>query len=278
MEQNYNYAPREIIKVKEGIPEKMEDKVAREEPVTIFLNDKELVTMMATPVDLEYLALGFLCSEGFLESKDDVLKLHADIEKGLIYVNSKEEKAAWAEQLYGRRTITTGCGKGSTFFSAWDSLRSRPANDEFRVDASWILFLVKSMQEKAQIFRETGGVHSAALGDEKGIQIFTEDVGRHNALDKIVGQCFWKDISLTDKVLISSGRISSEMMLKAAKLQVPVVVSRAAPTTLGVDLAEKMSITMVGFARNKRLNIYSCPERIVMDNSSKGGSCADYEP
>ncbi len=267
MKERDNYTVREVVRVKEGVARKVNDKIVREEPVTIFLNDEELVTLMCTPEELKYLALGFLCSEGFLEEKADLEDLRVDGEKGLIHVETRNKTPDLAKDLYGRRTITTGCGKGTTFFTAWDSLRSKPVPDDgFRVEAAYLLTLIKSLQERAELFQETGGVHSTALCSLEGIIYFSEDVGRHNALDKIAGRCFWDERSLKDKILVSSGRISSEIMLKTAKLQVPVLVSRSAPTVLALELAAEMSVTLVGFARGRRMNIYTCPQRIVLDH------------
>lgn len=260
------YVIREIMRIKTGEKQNMEDKIAREEPVTIYLNDTELVTLMCTPEKIDYMAVGFLCSEGFLERKADIKDIRVDEEKGLVFVETYNDTSPLVEKLYGSRTITTGCGKGTTFFTAWDALRSKPVEKKgFKVKVSYLLYLMKSLQENAEIFQETGGVHSAALFDLQESMYFAEDVGRHNALDKIVGMCIWQELDIKDKILVSSGRISSEIMLKAAKLQVPVVVSRAAPTAMGLDIASEMSITMVGFARGKRLNIYTCPERIIND-------------
>ncbi len=254
----------EVVMVRGGDGDSVMDKVVREVPVTVYYNGSELVTLLCTPDKLDFLVLGFLRSEGFLEGKGDVKDLRVDDEKGLVYVETHGKKDL-AEKLYGRRTVTTGCGKGTTFFSAWDSLRSKPVTGDFQISSSQISSLMQQMQDKAAVFKETGGVHSAALCNREKVLYFAEDVGRHNALDKIVGECMWSEVGLKDKVFVSSGRLSSEMMLKAAKLEVPVVVSRSAPTTLGMEIAQKMSITMVGFARGRRLNIYTNPERIMID-------------
>lgn len=258
------YLKKKVFVVRDNKVQNVSDKVVLESPVTVYYNGGELVTLLCTPHKLDFLALGFLRSEGFVESKGDVKDLSVDDEKGLVFVETHEKKDL-AEKLYGRRTVTTGCGKGTTFFSAWDSLRSRPVTGHFSVTSSQVLSLMRQLQEKALIFKETGGVHSAALCDREEVLFFSEDVGRHNALDKIVGESIWNEADLKDKILVSSGRLSSEMMLKAAKLEVPVVVSRSAPTALGVEIAEKMSITVIGFARGRRLNIYTVPERVSVE-------------
>ena len=256
------FETKEVVFYRDGDFKGGDDKVVFESPVTIYFNGTELVTLLCTPLKLDYLVLGFLRSEGFIESKSDVTDIQVDPKKGAVAVESREKKEL-AEKLYGRRTVTTGCGKGTTFFTAWDSLRSRPVKSDFEVGALRILSLMGQMQKKAEIFKETGGLHSAALCSSEELLFFSEDVGRHNALDKIVGETLWHELELKDKILISSGRISSEMMLKAAKLEVPIVVSRSAPTELGINIAQKMEITLVGFARGRRLNIYNRPDRVT---------------
>lgn len=254
---------KEVVMVRGDDADTVSDKVVREYPVTIYLNGGELVTLLCTPEKLDYLALGFMRSEGFIEGKADVKDIRADYEKGLVYMETREKKEL-AGKLYGRRTVTSGCGKGTTFFSAWDSLRSKPVTGDFKITCTQVLDLMRQMQERARVFRETGGVHSAALCDREKVLFFCEDIGRHNAIDKIVGESIWNESDLKDRILVSSGRLSSEMMLKAAKLEVPIVVSRSAPTTLGLEIAEKMSITVIGFVRGQRLNIYTSPERIIL--------------
>jgi FdhD protein len=132
-----------------------------------------------------------------------------------------------------------------------------------QVEAGEILKLVGAVQDKALLFKSTGGVHSAALAERDKLLFYNEDIGRHNAVDKIVGQCILKNISLEDKILLTSGRISSEIVIKGAKLGLPIIVSRSAPTSLAVALARETGITLVGFARGKRLNIYSHTIRII---------------
>jgi FdhD protein len=119
------------------------------------------------------------------------------------------------------------------------------------------------LQQKALLFKATGGVHSAALADNEMLLYFYEDIGRHNAVDKIIGECLLNGTATDDKALFTSGRISSEIMLKAAKLKIQLIVSRAAPTSLSVELAEALNITLVGFVRGRRMNIYSHPWRIT---------------
>ena len=128
-----------------------------------------------------------------------------------------------------------------------------------------VLALVNEVQHRSQIYRATGGVHSAALCDTKDILVFSEDIGRHNAIDKIFGECILNDIATDDHIIITSGRISSEILLKVAKRNVPLIVSKSAPTNLGVRLADDLGVTLVGFVRGKRMNVYTHAWRIATD-------------
>lgn len=255
-------APVEIIRIRQEEHEKVEDLVTIEAPVTIYLNGAELVTLLCTPEKLEFLALGFLRSEGLLSEMADLESIRVREEEGLVEVDLKKG-AGLAEKLYGKRTVTSGCGKGTIFFNALDSLRSNPLTGKLQVSAETVIGLMNSLQEKAELYKATGGVHSAALADQDQILYFCEDIGRHNAIDKIVGQCLREGISTEDKIIVSSGRLSSEILLKSAKLKIQLLISRAAPTSLCIDLAQNLNITLIGFARGKRLNIYTHSWRIL---------------
>lgn len=253
----------EVTVIRDGARNVARDRVIVEKPLTIYLNGEELVTLLCTPDKLDCLALGFLRSEGILASMDEVAGLRLREDEGLAEVELKDGGKGLAEKIYGKRTVTSGCGKGTLFFSALDSMRSRPVASKLVVSAEKLFALVRALHEQSELFRETGGVHSAALAEEQGIIIFAEDIGRHNAVDKIIGNCLLQGLSLEDKILVSSGRTSSEIMLKTAKLGIPILVSRSAPTSLSVELAKKMQITLVGFVRGKRMNIYSHDWRVT---------------
>ncbi len=254
---------KSVVRIRQGQPEELDDQVTIEAPVTIYLNGSELVTLLCSPEKLEYLALGFLRSEGLLSGIEDLEMIRVRKEEGLVEVELKEG-AGLAEKLYGKRTVTSGCGKGTVFFSALDSLRSSPLTGKMQISPEKVLDLMGSLQDKAELYKTTGGVHSAALADRKKILYFCEDIGRHNAIDKIVGQCLREGTATEDKIIVSSGRLSSEILLKAAKLKIQLLISRAAPTNLCIELAENLNITLVGFARGKRCNIYTHPWRITL--------------
>ncbi len=237
------------------------DAVIREIPLTIFLNNKELITLLCTPENLKYLAVGFLSSEGFIKNRKDIKKLVLDEEKGMAWIEVKENKD-FVKKLMFKRLITSGCGKGTTFYSAVDAAVSKKIDSKKNISFQQVTNLVNRIQQSSLLYRSTGGVHSAALCNEEDILIFSEDIGRHNAIDKIFGECILKDIPTEDKIVITSGRVSSEILLKVAKKNIPIIISRSAPTNLAVKLATKLGVTVIGFARGKRMNIYANDWRV----------------
>jgi len=242
-----------------------EEVVVREVPVTLFLNEREFVTLVCSPGELRELAVGFLCSEGVLRKREDLREVTINEGEGLIWVEAAVE--APSEETFLKRFITTCCGRGrASFYFINDARGISPLTSDLRVAPRTVLSLVNQLEERSSLFRLTGGVHSAALCTGGEALAFYEDIGRHNAVDKIFGRCFLEGIPLRDKIIVISGRVSSEILIKTTRMGVPMVVSRSAPTKLAVDLAEEMGITVVGFARGDRFNIYSRSERIVPDS------------
>ena len=251
-----------ICKYDNGKIREIEDQVVKESPFTIFLNKEELLTLLCTPRSLEYLTFGFLLSEGFIKSRNDIVSIKLLEEEGVVEIETKN-KSIIAKKMLGKRTMTTGCGKGTTFYNVVDSFNSKQIHSTMRVQSEDLIEIINKFNKSSDLFLSTGGVHSASLSDGKELLLFHEDVGRHNAIDKIIGEAFIKDIYLLDKLIITSGRISSEMLIKAAKREIPMIVSRSAPTDLAINLGKQLGITIVGFARGKRMNIYSHDQRIV---------------
>jgi FdhD protein len=241
----------------------IEDIVTREFPLTLILNNQELVTLLCSPMDFKYLAIGFLSSEGLLKSKREIKKIIVDTQRGVVRVETENSRELDRDVLF-KRLITSGCGMGSSFYNATDAT-SQKVESQVEMPAHSAFTLINDFQHRSQLYRTTGGVHSAALCDMESVMIFREDIGRHNAIDKVFGECFLKAIPTDGMTIITSGRITSEILLKVAKRNVPIIISKSAPTDLGVKLANDLGVTLLGFARGKRINIYTNDWRIVRD-------------
>ena len=252
-----------ILKLTEESRNNIDDVVVREYPLTIILNNEELVTLLCSPKDLDYLAVGFLFSEGLLENKDEIKKITVDDQNGTVRVETDVDRVLDNDRIFNR-LVTSGCGRGASFLNA-DIQDMAKVESKTTVSVRQVLSLVKDFQYQSQVYRTTGGVHGAALCDTQNILVFSEDIGRHNAVDKIFGECVLKDIPTDDRLVITSGRISSEILLKVARRNIPVIISKSAPTDLGVKLANDLGITLLGFVRGKRINAYTNDWRISED-------------
>ena len=246
----------------EGKTESIRDVLIKERPVTIFLDDIELANLMCSPKDLDCLAVGFLFAEGFIRSKKNIKKVIADERDGAVWVELKKAKKS-PEDLIARRFITTGCGRGMTFVDAAQDGRHLRSKSKLKVRVESIPLLMREFLRKSRLYRLTGGVHSAAICSTRSILVFNEDIGRHSAIDKVIGECILKGIRTNDRIMVTSGRISSEILVKAARSRTPIIVSKSAPTDLAVRLATDFGVTLVGFARGSRMNIYSNAWRVV---------------
>ena len=246
---------------RDGVLSAIEIAVVREIPVTLRLNGREIITLLASDDALDYLAAGFLKAEGFVSRREDILAITVDPSGETVDVEASGVDPL-AEKLFERRTVTSGCGKGTTFTHAIDALQALSAPAGPRLSAARIRRLMHALLSGSPLYREAGGVHSAALSTVEEIVIFRDDIGRHNAVDKIHGECFLRGIPVGDKLLLTTGRISSEILVKAAKLGVAILVSRSSPTDLALELATRTGITVVGQVRGGSLTIYAGEERV----------------
>ncbi len=238
------------------------DYVVNEIPLTVFLNDVELATLICSPGGYEELAAGFMLSEGLLKDTSEIMEITFNEEDGLLWLETNSPVPQIENFL--KRQIASCCGKGrALLYFVNDASQLEPVQSECRFSASQILRLISLLEEQSETFRLTGGVHSAALADSSGIIVMYEDIGRHNAVDKVLGYAFLNRLRTDDKCLLLSGRISSEILIKAARRGLPVVVSRSAPTRLALELADQFGVAVVGFARGERLIIYSNSEKVV---------------
>ncbi len=233
----------------------LEEAVASEFAVTVILNDQELVTLLCSPKNLEYLVVGFLASEGLLKSKNEIKKITVDDQRGVVRLET-EGGEGFAQDALFKRLITSGCGRGASFYSAADAA-SQKVESQTTISADEVFALVNKFQHGSLVYLATHGVHSAALCDTDHILVFMEDIGRHNAIDKIFGKCLLEDIPTDDRVIITSGRITSEILHKVAKRGIPIIISISAPTNLGVRIADNLGITLIGSVKGKRMNVYT---------------------
>ncbi|MFC1992400.1 formate dehydrogenase accessory sulfurtransferase FdhD [Chloroflexota bacterium] len=251
-----------IERVTEAGRKHVEDLVIKELPLTITLNNRELLTLLCSPADLEYLAVGFLFSEGLLQSKEEIEKITVDTQSGAAHVKRKDGTESVDESVSGW-PVAKGCGGGTSFHSATDIKGQVRVSSPTTISPAEVFGLMREFLSRSQIHKETGGVHGAALCDSKEMLLFTSDIGRHNAIDKIFGECILRDIPIENRIIITSGRVSSEILLKVAKRGIPILISKSAPTDLGVRLANDLGVTLIGFVRGERMNIYANGWRVT---------------
>ena len=254
---------REIERLQAGSREKAQDALVEEVPFTILLNGVEIATLLCYPSDLTFLAAGFLLSEGFIGSETDLTDMVLN-ERGRYVHVTASGAVRMPEAGSTGRLVTSGCGSSKTrqALGVGEGLPP-PVSSDLRIGHEVLTNMMKQFLKGSSLFQETGAVHSCGICDSESILYRADDIGRHNALDKVVGWSFLNGTSLGDKVLLSTGRASSEVVLKAVRAGVPAVVSHSAPTSLGVALAEQLGCTLVGFARGRRMNIYTHGFRIV---------------
>jgi FdhD protein len=253
-----------ILRVSGNKVEGAIDEIASELPVRLVLNDEPLVTLLCTPAELEELAVGFLLSEGLLRDKASIKKLEVDERDAVVRIELTGLPPDFS-RMFEKRTISSGCGKGVTFTSYRMDTDKRIQVEGRIISLDAIRKLLAEFRTISKLYLETGGVHSAALSDGDSILFFSEDIGRHNAVDKLIGKAFLRSVPVANKILLTSGRVTSEIVTKSGRNRFPILISRAAPSCMAVSYAEDMGITLVGFARGERMNIYTWPNRIKLD-------------
>ena len=241
---------------------RLERPLVREAPWTIHVNGQELVTLLCTPEKMNFMVLGFLAAEGLIESLDDVALLRVcEEEEGIIDVTLTNADAPDVRPSHA--VLLSGCGRGITFDDLSGS--QEKLNSSLTVSPERISKLMRELRHQAEIHRVAGGTHASALANGEGIVVMAEDVGRHNTLDKIRGECMFRGLPTKDCLLLTTGRISSEMVSKAVKMEVPIVASLTTPTDLGIRLARAWEMTIVGYVRGSKMNVYTRPDRVIAD-------------
>jgi len=245
----------ESYKYSNGKWQKLTLPVPREIPFTVYINNLELVTILCTPSKLNCLVIGYLYAEGIISDIKDILSMRVCEDDALadIRLNRTDFK------LPERRVLTSGCGGGISFDA---SLLSAKVQSSIYVSPEQILSSMRQMMQNAGLYNISGGIHTSALADGDNLLVIGEDIGRHNTLDKILGECLLRKITTRDKILLTSGRVSSEMLRKTARMQIPIIASLTSATDRSVMLAKELGITLIGYAKGSHLTVYSNPERL----------------
>jgi len=241
----------------------IEDYVAREVPVNIYVDRKHLATIFTSPQLLKELAVGHLIAEGIIDSVDDISQITM---KGNNILITLKYANVDLESLKSFKLVTTECTTIENYVDSIKTMFNLSVDSEIRVRASRIFEMVRRINELARVYKRTGGTHVAALFNENAELLFiVEDIGRHNAIDKVIGLALLNGYDTSKTVMVSSGRISAGIVFKAARAKIPIIVSISAPLDSGLIAADKIGITLICFVRGKRMNIYTHVRRILLD-------------
>jgi FdhD protein len=241
---------------------RVETKVPMERPLTLYLNAQEIVTMMTIGDYPEYLALGYLLNQNMLRHDDAVTEVEYDDDLQVVVVRTAHHTNF--EQKLKKRTQTSGCAQGTAFGDLLEALEGvNLPKSELRT--SWLYRMTQTINTMPSLYLEAGAIHGCVLCKEAAPICYTEDVGRHNAVDKIAGWMFQHGVEAGDKILYTTGRLTSEMVIKTVRMGIPILVSRSGFTAWGVELARQVGLTLVGRTRGKRFIALSGEDRVVYD-------------
>ncbi len=244
-----------ILKISGNSIKEADDFIAVEKRLRIFINKEEVISLYCTLSMIRELVVGLLMTEDII--KGEWCSDRMSIEYGEeVVVNIQAADIVISKE---GRVITSGCIGGITFAKKPETEK---ITDTFSIDTKSLFNIFKEFQSRSELYRLTGCVHSAALSDGRNIIAFAEDIGRHNAVDKVIGYSLLENIAFSEKIMLASGRLSSEIASKCSKWGIPVLASRTAPTNLAIEIAELRGITLAGFVRGDRLNVYTHPHRI----------------
>ena len=234
-----------------------------ERPLSLYLNSREIVTLMTVGDFPEYLAVGYLINQNMLRPDDIVTGIDYDEMTEAVVVRTRNETDF--EEKLARQTRTSGCALGTVFGDILETFEGAKLDPEAKVYTSWLYALTKAINTTPSLYLEAGAIHGCVLCEGDRPLIYMEDVGRHNAVDKIAGYMYVNDISAVGKIFYTTGRLTSEMVIKTVQMQVPVLISRSGFTAWGVELARQANLTLIGRARGRRFVALSGEQRIVYD-------------
>ena len=235
--------------------------VSQEVPLTIEVNDKELATLLSSPEHIDNLVTGFLYTSGIIQNLSQLKSIILDDQRWKVNVTIEGE--GFADDMVFKRIYTSGCGKGVIFHNPLDLINRVKIISDFKVSSQVVREFMKIFQKQSQEHQLTHGIHSAALASCEEILISRDDIGRHNAIDKVVGFALSNNIGFADKFLLTSGRISSEILSKALRCRMPVIAAIGAPTNQAVKLARQVELTIAGLVRGPKMIVFSGEDRII---------------
>ncbi len=248
------YAKRRVLRLKDGGCLEFNDSVAMEKRLRVHVNGKEALSLYCSPVMIRELVVGFFMTEGIINGNWCAERMTIQYGSEIIV-----DIPAEGEPSLEGGAITSGCAGGITFER---SRQDGPIDDDICIERERLRELFVNFQRRSELYNLTGCIHNAAISDGRNIVALAEDIGRHNAVDKVIGYCILEEIPFKNKIMLVSGRLSSEMASKCARWKIPILVSRTAPTLLAIEIAEMAGMTMIGFMRGNRFNIYTHPFRI----------------
>jgi FdhD protein len=237
--------------------------VVHERALTIFLNSQEVVTAMTIGDHPEWLAVGYLANQGMLGESDQITGIDHDEDLGIVVVRTAGETDF--EEKMQKRVRTSGCAQGTVFGDIMETFETVRLAPEARLRTSWLYALMKKINTQPSLYLKAGAIHGCVLAREDRVLAYIEDVGRHNAVDKIAGWMFLNKVTPHDKIFYTTGRLTSEMVIKCVVMGIPILASRSGFTAWGVDLARQAGLTLIGRARGKRFVALAGEERIVFD-------------
>ncbi|MGQ0671418.1 MAG: formate dehydrogenase accessory sulfurtransferase FdhD [Hyphomicrobium sp.] len=241
----------------------VETSVVTERPLTLFLNAREIVTMMTIGDHPDLLAIGYLLNQNMLRPDDEITGVDFDDDIATIVVRTKR-RTDYEEKLR-KKVQTSGCAQGTVFGDLMDEFDTIELSKQARIKTSWLYGLTRKINTEPSLYLKAGAIHGCVLCEEDRPLVYMEDVGRHNAVDKIAGYMFRHGVAPDDKIFYTTGRLTSEMVIKTVKMRIPILVSRSGFTAWGVELAEKAGLTLIGRARGKRFVCLAGAERLVFD-------------
>jgi FdhD protein len=241
--------------------------IAGEHPLTLYVDRREIVTLMTLGAAPEALAIGFLRNQRLIESIEEIESVQVDWEVNAVVVTTFTGLHDLDKRME-KRTATTGCGQGTVFGDLMEDIESIRLDDDMRLGEETLFALLNAVRVHESIYKQAGAVHGCALANGAEILTFVEDVGRHNAVDAIAGWMWLEDVDGRDKIFYTTGRLTSEMVIKAAQMQIPVLVSRSGLTKMGHEVASQVGITMIGRAVGKHYLLFTGAHRLVTPRSA----------